>query len=178
MQACFPQNIPDNASPQLEKLLRTLKILIILQIVLVTQVIACLVVVSDIWQGVMNFLAALILLLIILTKNWCLCIAFVILALSNTLTCIVVVGTYLAETHHVKSWYSIVLFLSLLQVPFYLVALHYAFESYKEMKCKVHAALVMELDSQPPLQVQSYGAVNENQEPPFRPFVGEGQRLG
>lgn len=176
MNYCFPVEIPDNASIQLEKLLRVLKILILLQLVRDMQAIGCLVVVSDIWQGFMNFFGAFILLLILCTKNWCMCIAFVILALSNTLTCIVVVGTYLAETHEIETWYAIVLFLSLLQVPFYLVALHYTFESYKEMKCTCHAALSLEYESQPPIQVQRYGAVP--QEPAFQPFAGEGHRLG
>jgi len=132
----MPTSIPDDASPQLIKLLRVLKVLIVLQFVPVTQLLACIVIVADPWQGLMNLLAGLALVMVLCTKNWCMCVCFVLLALSNTLTCIVVVGTYFAEKHKVEGWRGIVLFVSLLQVPFYVVALHYSFESYKEMKCE------------------------------------------
>lgn len=132
----MPTSIPNDASPQLIKLLRVIKVLLILQLVPPTQLLACVVLVADLWMGLMNLLAALALVMILCTKNWCMCICFVLLALSNTLSCIVLVGTYFAERHSLSNWRGIVLFVSLLQVPFYVVALHYTFESYKELKCE------------------------------------------
>jgi len=131
----MPISIPDDASPQLTKLLRVIKVLIILQFVLPTQLLAGVVIAADLGLGLMNLLAGLVLVMVLCTKNWCMCICFVLLALANTLTCIVLVGTYFAEKHKLDGWRGIMLFVSLLQVPFYLVALHYTFESYKEMKC-------------------------------------------
>ena len=133
---CIPSNLPDDASPQLRKLLPILKILILLQLVGTMQPLACLAIVSDMWQGLMNFVAALLLFLVVVVRNWCVCVGYVVLALSNTLKCIVMVGTYFALTHSLSSWFSIVVYLSLLQVPYSTLAIHYVFETYKELKCE------------------------------------------
>mmetsp|Transcript_4563 Transcript_4563/g.6881 ORF Transcript_4563/g.6881 Transcript_4563/m.6881 type:complete len:176 (-) Transcript_4563:34-561(-) len=175
MLCCFPTGISDYASLQQIKLNRILKILALIQLFLgiFTLFVA-------IWSAIMMLLGAMLLYLITWTKNWCTCVFYIILALLDTWNTILVVGNYFTDESELDTQ-GVLVIVSLVKLPFYLVSIYYAFLAYRELK----GLFVENLQSGG--LPQFYGAMQPERQPPQappqeprgpRPFEGPGYRLG
>lgn len=175
MMLCLPTDIPDDACCQAQKLLRILKVLCAIQVCL-----GIFIMFIDIWSGIMLLLGALIFVLLICTKSWCICVMYILLCMMDLITSIMLVGDYFSENDPTEDDYSIMVMLYMIKFPFYLAAMYYVFLSYKEFK-----GLFIDSLSQNPHE--NYGAMqnwyerrstsSSNPTPPPA-FTGTGYVLG
>jgi hypothetical protein len=168
---CLPIEISENANAQTVKLFRILKILCALQIVL-----GVFMIFVDVVTGIWILFAALLFVIVIWMKNWCMAVMYIIFCMMDLLTSVVVAGNYFAS-NDLADKRSIYMFFYMVKFPFFLLVIYYSFLAYRELKglyiegCTNAAA--------------GYGTTEERSvrraEPPpqnVQPFQGTGFRLG
>lgn len=160
----MPSGIPENASVQQAILSKILKILSIFQLAL-----GILTMFVDIFSGLMLMIGALVLYLITYSRNWCTCVIYIVLCMMDLVTTTMLIGNYFTKHGHIESEYGIILFFSMIKLPFYALSIFYTFLSYRELK-----ALFMEIAMGMPGQFIS--------SPPVAPpqnnvFSGPGYRI-
>jgi hypothetical protein len=170
----MPTGITEDATVQLSKLIRLLKILSVLQLFL-----GILSMFVSIMSGLFVLIGALLLFIITCTKNWCTSVFYVVLTLMDFVECIMLVGNYMAKHSGIESGAGVLLFLMMIKLPFYVIAMYYCFLSYKELK----ALLLEGLSSSGNMMMQSFGSRDSAPSgppanPPVQPFLGAGYRLG
>lgn len=183
MFCCLPTGIPEHPNAHADKLFDIIKILGIIQIGL-----GILNFFVDIYSGLIMILGALLLFLIVWTMNWCTCIFYIVLCLSDLITTIMLTGDYFAEEKEVDDYYGVLVLVMLIKVPFYIVSIYYVFLAYRELKGLFIEAIERGPIPQPGLGAgfrgAGYGAANYSQPPPpppqprQEPFTGPGYRLG
>lgn len=174
----MPTELGDSPSVLATQLLRILRICCLVQLLLG---ILCFFV--DIWEGILMLVGAMVLFCVTKNKNWCTCVCYVVLVLMDTLTCIDTVGSYFVDHDRIEGATGVLVFFSLIKLPFYLVSVFYTFLSYRELKGKTHSALYIEHANNPnPIEFsQAYG---QNAGPPpqaapsFLPYTGRGYTTG
>ena len=193
MLCCLPAPIPDNATLQQTKLLRILRYLMIAQLIL-----AVLTLIVDIWEGIIMLIGAAFLWCITCGKNWCTCVIYILLCIMDGLMCVIAVGNYFSQHDTLDTTMGVVLFITMLKLPFYMVSVFYAFLAYRELK-----ALFIDAINNPqamqamqggglfggfggggmggprPGYQQDYQPPPAPQQPPsYQPFAGAGYRVG
>lgn len=195
MLCCLPAPIPENATLQQTKLLRILKWLIIAQLIF-----SVLTLLIDIWEGIIMMIGAAFLWCVICGKNWCTCVIYILLCIMDGLMCIIAVGNYFSSHSEVNGFVGVVLFITLLKLPFYMISVFYTFLAYRELK-----ALFIDAINNPEAMAssqnglfggglgggfgggmgypqgprQDYQAPPAPQQPPaYQPFAGAGYRVG
>lgn len=174
MMCCFPSGVPEDASSQMVKLMRLLKILSLCQMML-----GIMNMFADISSGLFVLIGALLLFMITCTRNWCTSVFYIVLSLMDFTQCIMLVGNYLAKNGKLENGDGILLFFTMIKLPFYIVTIYYCFLSYRELK-----ALQMEAMSGSNSQVmqsfnRSWDEAPRRQDPPApQPYSGQGYRLG
>jgi hypothetical protein len=167
MNSCFESFNYFQETDYLKKLSRILKLICISQ-----GLICLLSLIVDISSGIGSIIALLILVLIILNKNWYNCIMYIILCLFDGLSTFFISGKYFAE-HNILDNSSIFMLIYLVKFPFYLVAIYYTFLAYREYKSLFISHFGPEVSENPqglPREVRST--------PPPQPFTGKGYKLG
>jgi hypothetical protein len=165
--------ISENTNAQTVKLFRIMKILCALQIVL-----GIFMIFIDVMSGIWMLFAALLFVLVIWMKNWCMSVMYIIFCMMDMLTSIVMVGNYFSHTDP-GSNSSIYAYLYMVKFPFFLIVIYYSFLTYRELK-----GLYIEGCANGGLE--NYGTVAnraqpQRNEPPvdhIQPFQGTGYRLG
>lgn len=182
MLCCFPTGIDENANPKVQRLFSIIKILAILQL--------CLAVPNfwiDIMGGIMMLVGSLVLWCITYNKNWCSCVFYIVLVLMNSLSTIILTGSYFTDHDDVNSTTGIIVCIMLFKLPFYLIAAYYVFLTYREIK-----ALFIEVINSgqgPEYSGLGFGGAQSSgysqpppQQPPQpsqpAPFTGRGYRVG
>ncbi|OMJ91483.1 hypothetical protein SteCoe_5971 [Stentor coeruleus] len=176
MLLCLPTDISDTANCQMVKLLRILKGLCAVQVCL-----GIFIMFIDIWSGIMLLLAALIFVLVIWTKSWCMCVMYILLCMMDLMTSIMLVGNYFSDNNPTEDDFAILVLLYMVKFPFYLVAIYYVFLAYREFKG-------LFIESMSNVGYEGYGVMQNwydrrqpsSQPPPPQPqpFTGTGYRLG
>ena len=175
---CMPTGIADNASLQMTKLMRLLKICCVVQLGLG---------ILNMWvsisSGLYMLIGALLLYMITCSKNWCTCVFYVVLCLMDFIQSVMLVGNYLAKNGKIESGVGVLLFFTLIKLPFYVMTMYYSFLAYRELK-----ALFLEVAGASNQQnMQSFsrswddGSRRQDNPPPPQPpaaFAGSGYRLG
>jgi hypothetical protein len=172
MLPCLPFPIQENTESI--KLVRILKILCGIEF--------CLGIFSifvDVGSGVLMITGALILGLVIWISNWLMSIIYMLLAISDVITSIFIIGNYYSGND--DDYSQILLIIFMLRFPFDLVAVYYCFLFYREVKGQY-----IEYVEQPHPQgygvMQNWYEVRNNPPPPVasqpEPFTGQGYRLG
>lgn len=175
MMCCMPTGIPDNATPQMSTLMRLLKIFSVCQLGLG---------IMNMWvsisSGLFMLLGALLLYIITCSKNWCTSIFYVVLCLMDFTQSFMLVGNYLAKNGKIESGGGVLLFFTMVKLPFYILTMYYSFLAYRELK-----ALFLEVSGASNQQaMQSFSRSwdqaprSQGPPPPPAPFAGAGQRLG
>mmetsp|Transcript_19616 Transcript_19616/g.36085 ORF Transcript_19616/g.36085 Transcript_19616/m.36085 type:complete len:133 (-) Transcript_19616:178-576(-) len=131
MLCCMPTELGENPSVQATQLLRILRICCLVQLLLS---IICFFV--DLWTGFMMIVGTMVLFCITKNKNWCTCVCYVVLCLMDSLNCINLVGSYFVKHDRIEGAHGVLVFFSLIKLPFYLVSVYYTFLSYRELKGK------------------------------------------
>ena len=166
----MPSGIPENASVQQMKLSAILRILAVFQLGL--SIVSMFV---DIMSGLMILVGAILLYVITRGRNWCTCVCYIVLCMMDMVTSIMLVGNYFAKHSHIQSEYGVILFFTMIKLPFYVISVYYAFLAYRELK-----ALFMEMSLGAAAQFVSPPA-SENNRPagnnPPLPFSGTGYRI-
>lgn len=129
MFCCFPTGIDENATPKVQRLFTIIKILAIVQL--------CFAIPNffiDIFGGIMMLIGSLVLWCITYNKNWCSCVFYIVLALMNGFSTIIVTGNYFTVEDEVSGTVGVIVCIMLLKIPFYLVAIYYVFLTYREIK--------------------------------------------
>lgn len=195
MLCCLPAPIPDNATVQQTKLLRILRLLTIAQLVL-----AVLTLIVDIWEGIIMMLGAAFLWCVTCGKNWCTCVIYILLCIMDGLMCIIAVGNYFSQNSQLDTAMGIILFITLLKLPFYMVSVFYTFLAYRELKALFIDAMnnpqamagapsslfgggwgggMGGMGGPPQGYQQDYQPPQAPQQPPsYQPFAGAGYRVG
>jgi hypothetical protein len=169
---CLPIEISENANAQTIKLFRIMKILCALQIVL-----GIFMLFIDIMTGIWILFAALLFVVVIWMKNWCVAVMYIIFCLMDLFTSAVVVGNFFAGADFDGKG-SIYGLLYMVKFPFFLLVIYYSFLTYRELK----GLYIEGCDNG---GINSYGTSEERRnlrsEPPpqpIEPFQGTGYRLG
>ena len=168
----MPSGIPENATDQLKKLVWLLKILLVFQLSL-----GILNIFVDVLSGLMILIGGLILYLITYNRNWCAPVFYIVLCMMDSVSTIMLIGNYFTTHGHVTSEYGVLLFVSMIKLPFYSVSVFYTFLVYKELK-----ALFLEMNLVSP---NSFAQSQRNDQPspnnfrqqPPQPFSGSGYSL-
>ena len=174
MMCCMPTGISDDASVQMSKLMRILKILCVVQLFLG---IMCMF--ASIMSGIYTLIGALLLFLVTCSKNWCTSVFYIVLSLMDFIQYIMLVGNYLAKHGRLNTEEGVLLFLAMIKLPFYVISMYYCFLAYKELK-----ALFLEVQIGSNSQaLQSFRrswdeAPRANPPVPPPAYVGPGYRLG
>lgn len=170
----MPSGIPDDASVQIIRLIKLLKILSIVQLGL-----GIMNMFADISSGIYMLIGALLLYMITCSKNWCTSVFYIVLCLMDFTQCIMLIGNYLAKNGRIENGEGILLFFTMIKIPFYVITMYYCFLAYKELK-----ALMLEGLSNSNQQVmqsfsRSWEEAPRRQDPPApQPYSGTGYRLG
>ena len=170
---CLPMDISENTNAQTIRLFRIMKILCALQVVL-----GVFMIFIDVMSGIWMLFAALLFVLVIWMKNWCMAVMYIIFCMMDMLTSTVMVGNSFSHTDP-GSNDSIYLYLYMVKFPFFLLVIYYSFLTYRELKGLYIEGCVSG-------GLENYGAAGSGRqlprsEPPvdhIQPFQGTGYRLG
>ena len=172
MLCCMPSIIPQDASVQMLKLMRILRVLAVIQVGLG---IACLLV--NLFSMVLMIFGGVVLLLISCTRNWCGCMCFIVLCIYDTVLTISTTGSTLTRYNLHE---AVLVYVSLLKLPYYLVAAFYCFLAYRELKGLsieyTGAERFGSLDFSQHFQEQPL-AQSQPSQPRYQPFSGIGHNL-
>ncbi|CAG9312498.1 unnamed protein product [Blepharisma stoltei] len=130
MLCCFDFNgsIGQNNSQQLSKLFKILKYIFAAQIIY-----AVLELVRNPWNSIMMFIGALNLYFIIKYRNWCNCVIYILITLTDFLTLVLFTLDSIGSPQGFGGSHLFEVFL-LTKVPFYLISMYYCYLTYKEVK--------------------------------------------
>jgi hypothetical protein len=134
---------------------------------------------ADISSGLFVLIGALLLFMITCTRNWCTSVFYIVLSLMDFTQCVMLVGNYLAKNGKIENGVGILLFFTMIKLPFYVITIYYCFLAYRELK-----ALQMEAMSGSNSQAmqsfnRSWDEAPRRQDPPApQPYSGPGYRLG
>ena len=129
MMLCLPTDISENANSNTTRLVRIMKILCGFQVV-----VGIFLIFVDLFSGIFMLINALLYALVIWTKNWCMCLMFIIICLFDMMSSIMLVGNYFSENDPTDDDSGILIMLYMIKFPVYMLVIYYTFLGYRELK--------------------------------------------